>query len=136
MNMASMIYIILKHTHLTCVILSGLGFLLRGGLMVYRPAALAHPVARVLPHLIDTLLLVSAIAMVSLIGAQVLTQPWLLSKIGLLLVYIGLGTVALKRGRTRAVRIGAFVAALIVFAQIVATGLSRNAAGLLGPVLQ
>ena len=88
---------------------------LRLGLRLAAPERLAAwKVLRVLPHGVDTLLLSTAIAMVVVGGIDLLQSPWLLAKIGALLVYIGLGTVALKRGRTRGVRLGAWLAALAV----------------------
>ena len=124
-------YLILKHLHITCVALSGLGFALRGLLMLRQSPALRHPVARIAPHIIDTGLLASALGMLALTTWQLALMPWLATKIVLLLVYIVLGTIALKRGRTLRIRAIAFVAALAVFGHIVATALTRNPLGLL-----
>ena len=124
-------YLILRHLHITCVALSGLGFALRGVLMLRQSPALRHPVARIAPHIIDTVLLASALGMLALTTWQLALMPWLATKIVLLLVYIVLGTIALKRGRTLRIRAIAFVAALAVFGHIVATALTRNPLGLL-----
>ena len=131
-------YLILRHLHITCVALSGLGFALRGLLMLRQSPALRHPVARIAPHIIDTGLLASALGLLaSALGMLALTtwqlalMPWLATKIVLLLVYIVLGTIALKRGRTLRIRAIAYVAALAVFGHIVATALTRNPLGLL-----
>ena len=124
-------YLILKHLHITCVALSGLGFALRGVLMLRQSPALRHPVARIAPHIIDTVLLASALGMLALTTWQLALMPWLATKIVLLLVYIVLGTIALKRGRTLRIRAIAYVAALAVFGHIVATALTRNPLGLL-----
>lgn len=124
-------YLILRHLHITCVALSGLGFALRGVLMLRQSPALRHPVARIAPHIIDTVLLASALGMLALTTWQLALTPWLATKIVLLLVYIVLGTIALKRGRTLRIRAIAFVAALAVFGHMVATALTRNPLGLL-----
>ena len=124
-------YLILRHLHITCVALSGLGFALRGVLMLRQSPALRHPVARIAPHIIDTVLLASALGMLALTTWQPALMPWLATKIVLLLVYIVLGTIALKRGRTLRIRAIAYVAALAVFGHIVATALTRNPLGLL-----
>lgn len=124
-------YLILRHLHITCVALSGLGFALRGLLMLRQSPALRHPVARIAPHIIDTGLLASALGMLALTTWQLALMPWLATKIVLLLVYIVLGTIALKRGRTLRIRAIAYVAALAVFGHIVATALTRNPLGLL-----
>ena len=124
-------YLILRHLHITCVALSGLGFALRGVLMLRQSPALRHPVARIAPHIIDTVLLASALGMLALTTWQLALMPWLATKIVLLLVYIVLCTIALKRGRTLRIRAIAYVAALAVFGHIVATALTRNPLGLL-----
>ena len=124
-------YLILRHLHITCVALSGLGFALRGVLMLRQSPALRHPVARIAPHIIDTVLLASALGMLALTTWQLALMPWLATKIVLLLVYIVLGSIALTRGRTLRIRAIAYVAALAVFGHIVATALTRNPLGLL-----
>ena len=77
--------------------------------------------ARVVPHVIDTMLLASAIGLMLVIRQYPIVQGWLTAKVVGLLVYIVLGTIALKRGRTRLQRSVAFFAALAVFAWIVLT---------------
>lgn len=116
----------LRIVHLACVSLSLFGFLWRGGLMWRQSPWLQHRLARTLPHLIDTLLLVSGVWMAALHGW--LSQPpaWLLSKLAALVLYIVLGTVALKRGRSKAVRGTALVAALMLFGYMVAVARTRS----------
>ena len=122
-----MSYLILKHLHVSCVVLSGLGFFLRGCLMLAESAHLHGRLARRLPHLIDTVLLTSAITMAVISGQYPFAQGWLTAKLCGLLIYIVLGSLALKRGRTRAVRVICFVLALLAFAYIVAVALTRQA---------
>jgi uncharacterized membrane protein SirB2 len=121
-----MSYLALKHLHLVCVGLSAALFFLRGLLMLGRPEALLARWARVLPHVVDTVLLTAAIGLLVVGQINPLAQPWLLAKIGALLVYIGLGTVALKRGRTRGVRLGAWLAALAVLLYIVVVAMTKQ----------
>lgn len=121
-----MSYLALKYLHLACVGLSAALFFLRGLLMLGRPEALRARWARVLPHVVDTVLLAAAIGLLVVGQINPLAQPWLLAKIGALLVYIGLGTVALKRGRTRGVRLGAWLAALAVLLYIVSVALTKQ----------
>lgn len=122
-----MSYLILKYLHVSCVVLSGLGFFLRGGLMLAESAYLQGRLARSLPHLIDTVLLTSAITMVVISGQYPFAQGWLTAKLCGLLTYIVLGSLALKRGRTRPVRVICFVLALLAFAYIVSVALTRQA---------
>lgn len=128
-------YMAIKHIHLACVVLSGLGFLLRGLWVLMRGGLPQWLPVRVLPHVVDTLLLASAITLAAMSGQYPPHSAWITAKIVGLLVYIGLGTVALKRGRTRGVRAVAFVGALAVFAWIVSVALTRNPAGYLAGVV-
>lgn len=121
-----MSYLAFKHLHLTCVGLSAALFFVRGLLMLWRPDTLRASWARITPHVVDTVLLVAAIGMLVVGRINPLGAPWLLAKIGALLVYIGLGTVALKRGRTRGVRLGAWLAALAVLLYIVSVALTKQ----------
>lgn len=119
-------YLALKHLHLTCVALSGLGFCLRGAWMLAESPRLKQRLPRVLPHLIDTLLLASALSMAWLSGQYPFVQGWLTAKFFGLLAYIGFGIMALKRGRTRALRARYFVLALTSYAYIVSVALTRS----------
>lgn len=121
-----MSYLLLKQVHVACVILSGLGFLWRGVAMLLNSPLLQARWVRLLPHVIDSLLLLSALSLVWLSRQYPFVQPWLTAKVFGLLLYILLGTIALKRGRTYAVRATAFALALLTFAYIVGVALTRN----------
>lgn len=122
-----MSYLALKHLHVTCAALSGSLFLLRGIWMLLESPALQRRWVRIAPHAIDTLLLASALIMVFWSGQYPFVQNWLTAKIIALLAYIGLGTIALKRGKTKTVRVTAFISALLVFAYIVGVAVTRQA---------
>lgn len=119
-------YILLKYLHVTCVLLSGTGFVLRGAWMMRDSPMLARRWVRLVPHVVDTVLLASAIALAVMIRQYPLVQAWLTAKVLGLIAYIVLGTIALKRGRTRVVRITAFWGALVVFAYIVAVAVTKS----------
>jgi len=106
----------IKLLHVGAVFASGSLFLLRG-VAVQAGAAwgMAAPV-RYLSYAIDIVLLTAALMLLTLLPAAVFANGWLWVKIALLVVYVGLGTFALKRGRTPGVRRACFVAALAVFA--------------------
>ncbi|MBK9445661.1 MAG: SirB2 family protein [Betaproteobacteria bacterium] len=131
-----MSYLALKHLHITAVLLSGTGFFLRGLLMLGDSPLLARRWLKVVPHVVDTVLLGSAIAMAVMSAQYPFAQAWLTAKFIGLLAYILLGMVALKRGRTKAQRAGFFIAALVVFAYIVAVALTRDPMGFLGVLLK
>jgi uncharacterized membrane protein SirB2 len=126
-----MLYAHLKLLHVALVVASGTGFALRGVLMLGEAPGRDARWLRIAPHLVDTGLLASAIALVVVGAYDVVRTPWLATKIALLVVYIGLGMVALRRGRTRRTRAVAFGAALLVFAAIVATALTKRPLGLI-----
>jgi len=120
-------YILLKYLHVSFVVLSGTGFVLRGAWMMRNSPMLARRWVRVVPHVVDTVLLASAIALALLIRQYPMVHAWLTAKVLGLVAYIVLGTIALRRGRTRAVRIAAFWSALLVFAYIVAVAMTKSA---------
>lgn len=124
-------YAALKLVHQSAVTLSIAGFFARGWGSLAGAAWVRGRAARTLPHLVDTVLLGSAIALAWTMQLNPLTTPWLAAKIAGLLAYIGLGMVALKPGRPRALRALAWFAALLCFAQIVAVAITKQASGLL-----
>ena len=121
-----MSYLALKYLHVSCVILSYALFLVRGVWMMRSSPLLAQRWVRIVPHVVDTVLLASAIAMAILIRQYPFTAPWLTAKLVGLIAYIALGMIALKRGRTRGVRLTAWIAAQLVFFYIVAVAVNKN----------
>lgn len=119
-------YLFVKHLHITFAVISGSFFLLRGLWMLLDSSMLQRRWVKVVPHVVDTLLLATALVMVFWSGQYPFVQAWLTAKVIALIVYIGLGTMALKRGRTKALRVSALLAALAVFAYIVAVALTRQ----------
>lgn len=124
-------YLVFKHLHLSCVVLSLLGFILRGGWMLQGSALLGHRAVRVLPHVVDSLLLASAGALMVLGGIYPWSQAWLAAKVAGLVVYIFLGMVALGAGRSRGVRLAAWLGALGVFGYIASVAVTKSPAGFL-----
>ena len=113
--------------HVICVYLSLAGFVLRGVWMLKdSPLRYLRPV-KILPHVVDTLLLLSALALALLSSQYPFAQGWLTAKLLALLAYIGLGLVAFRFGRSKGERTLAFGAALLVFAYLLAVAYSRSA---------
>lgn len=119
-------YTLLKYLHVSCVVLSGAGFVLRGIWMLQGSPMLGRRWVRIAPHVLDTVLLASAIALTLMIGQYPLVHGWLTAKVLGLIAYIVLGTVALKRGRTPGIRLVAFCGALVAFACIVAVAMTKS----------
>jgi uncharacterized membrane protein SirB2 len=126
-----MVYVLLKGVHAGSAALSIAGFVVRGVLMLRDSPWLQSRLARVAPHVVDTVLLGSAIALAWLSGQYPFAQSWLTAKVLGLLAYIALGTIALKRGRGRPVRAAAFVLALAAVTYVVSVAFTRNPLGLL-----
>lgn len=121
-----MSYLALKHLHVTCVVLSGLGFCLRGWWMLAESPRLKARLTRVLPHVVDTLLLGSALVMAYLSGQYPFAQSWLTAKLFGLLAYIIFGAIALKRGKTKSVRLIFLGLAVLAYIYIVSVALTRS----------
>jgi uncharacterized membrane protein SirB2 len=119
-------YTAIKHLHMSCAAISVSFFILRFIWMRHGSSMLQQPWVRIMPHVVDTLLLASALTMVVWSGQIPFQQAWLGAKVVALFAYIVLGSIALKRGKTSQKRAFAFVAALLVFAYIVAVALSRH----------
>lgn len=119
-------YLALKHTHLTFAALSILFFILRGFWMFSTPEKLQQRWVKIAPHIIDTLLLATAIALTFTINQYPFNEGWLTAKLIALIAYIVLGTIALKRGKTRAIRTLALIMALLCVGYIVWVALSHN----------
>lgn len=126
-------YLLLKQVHVASAVLSITGFAARGVLMLRDSPLLQSRFARVAPHVVDTILLASAIALTWLSGQYPLAQPWLTAKLLALFAYIALGMIALKRGRSKKVRAIAFALALAAVLYIVCVALTRSPLGPLSP---
>ncbi len=118
--------IAVKYLHISCVLLSYSLFVLRGIWMLRNSPSLQQRWVKIAPHVVDTVLLASAITLAVQMQVSPGSNPWLMSKIIALLLYIALGTVAIKRGRTRGIRLSAWLAAQAVFFYIVTVALTHN----------
>jgi uncharacterized membrane protein SirB2 len=119
-------YAALKLLHHGTVAVSIIGFALRWLAALRGARWVRGRLARTLPHGVDTVLLGSALALAWILRLNPLTTPWLAAKIGGLLLYIGLGMLALRPGRPAALRAGAGLAALAVSGWIVAVAVTKN----------
>ena len=121
-----MSFLLLKTIHVSCAAVSYLLFFLRGIWKLNGSAIMSQRWTRIVPHIVDTLLIVSAIALAVSIRQYPFVDAWLSAKVIALLLYIGLGFVALKYGRSRTVRFSAWIIAQLVFAYIVLVAISHN----------
>lgn len=126
---------LIKHLHMACAALSFTGFFIRGLWMLQESPRLRQRWVKIAPHTVDALLLVSAIILAVGYHFSPLNQPWLATKIIALLVYIGLGMVALRFGRTLKIRALAWAAGLMTFVHIVGAAITKSSFGFFSLVM-
>lgn len=119
-------YISVKALHVTCVVVSISLFLLRGALQGLGRPWRNSRVLLVAPHVVDTVLLASALWLCWIIGQYPFVQGWLTAKVLALVLYILLGRVALGRSTPAARRWPAFALALLCVGYIVGVALTHS----------
>jgi len=119
-------YLSLKLIHVGAAILTVAGFTLRGYWMLVGSPRLEQRIVRIVPHIVDTVFLLSGISLVWVLKLPVLDQPWLMAKLAALVVYIILGMIALRHGNTLRTRMSAFVLALATFTYIAGVAISKS----------
>lgn len=120
-------YLILKTIHMSCALLSISGFLLRAYWKLKGSPLLQIKPVKILPHIVDTILLLSALGLLFILGFGLLKQGWMVHKIALLLVYIVLGMITLGDKYSKERRLAAFVGAVLVFFYIAGIAFTKTA---------
>ena len=120
------IYEITKIVHIATAFLSISSFILRGVWMMKSSSLLQNRWVKVVPHINDTILLIAAIILVIVTAQYPGPTTWINIKIIALIIYIILGTIALKRGKTMRVRVIAFVSAVLIFVYIFDVAMSKT----------
>ncbi len=118
-------YLTLKSIHIFCVLLTFLSFFIRGIWMIQNHPRLQQRWVKIVPHLIDSVLLLSGISLVFTIHQYPFINHWLTAKLLALLLYIILGSIALKRGKTKTIRLTAWISALGTFLYMVTVAITR-----------
>jgi uncharacterized membrane protein SirB2 len=121
-----MTYLLLKYLHVTCVVLSISGFVVRGVWMMQESPWLQNKWVRVAPHIIDTVLLGSAILLAMQIQQYPLVHNWLTAKVLALRAYIVIGAIGLKYGKTKKIRVTAWLGAIAIFLYIVLVAVTHQ----------
>lgn len=128
-------YLPIKWVHIIAVLCSGSLFFVRGLLLLNdKKIAMAAPV-RYLSYSIDTVLLTAALMLATMLPSAMFANGWLLEKIILLVVYIVLGSFALKRGRNKKSRIWFFISAVSVFAFMFSVARAHHPLGIFSTLL-
>jgi len=119
----------IKHLHMMLALISILGFLARAAWLLHSGQRPGSKLAKILPHVIDTLLLLSGLTLLAMASWAWLSTPWMLVKLLLVALYIGLGIVAFRMPTrtTQAVLIGL---ATLTFIQVMAIAFQKSPFGL------
>lgn len=121
-----MSFTVVKIIHIISVVLSYILFSLRGIWMMQESHFLKQRWVKILPHIIDTILLISAITLVTMIQQYPGFNVWISAKIGGLFLYIILGMTALRFGKTKKIKIISWILAQIIFFYIVLVAITKN----------
>lgn len=125
----------IRWVHITCVVLSGALFFLRGtGVLAGAHWPMRLPV-RIASYSIDTVLLTAALMLVTMLPGAVFANGWLTTKLVLLVFYIVLGSLMLKRARTRRARVLCFVAAAVTYLFMFSIARAHDSLGVLREML-
>jgi uncharacterized membrane protein SirB2 len=123
-----MSYLALKHLHMSFAALSGALFFLRGIFMLRESPLLHKAWINRSSYVIDTVLLASALTLAAWSAQYPFVVQWITVKVAAVIAYIIAGAIALKRGKTKAMRTGAFVVALLIFGYVVKLALTKQVA--------
>lgn len=119
-------FLLLRNVHIFFVVSSYTLFFLRGIWSLNGAAIMRKRWVRIAPHVMDTLLLISALALAYTIRQYPFREAWLTAKIIGLLLYVGLGFIALRDGMSKTVRFIAWLAAQATFGYIVLVAMTQN----------
>jgi uncharacterized membrane protein SirB2 len=122
-------YPLLRTLHIGFVFCSGALFALRGAAVLAGARWPMTPAARVAAVCVDTGIVAAALALLAALHLNPFTTPWIATKLALLVVYVVLGTFALRRARTRRGRAGFYAAALGTFAFMLGVALAHDPHG-------
>ncbi len=126
----------IKAVHIAAVIASGSLFALRGAAVQFGAKWTMAAPLRYLSYSIDTVLLTAALMLATILHQLPFVHGWLTAKVLLLVCYVVLGTFALKRGRTRAVRTSCWIAALLVYLFIVSIARAHHPLGVIALLMR
>ncbi|MHB8621831.1 MAG: SirB2 family protein [Sulfuricaulis sp.] len=117
---------ILKYIHVASALLSISGYLMRGVWMMRESPRLQQTWVKVVPHIVDSILIVSAILLAIQVRQYPFVQAWLTAKVFALIAYVVVGAIGLKYGATKKIRIAAWLSAIAIFAYIFLVAVSRQ----------
>ena len=110
---------VIKYIHVILVILTFLSFSARVFWMYKGSMLLQNKAVKIIPHVIDAMLLLSGLSMAIMYYGAFYKQSWLMLKLLAVIIYIFLGSVGLKYGKSMTIRLIAVTGAGLVFFYIV-----------------
>ena len=122
-------YFTVKLIHQSAVALSLTGFFVRGAASLSGATWVLSRMAKTLPHIIDTVLLLSALTLAWMLSLTPANAPWLMAKVVGLVAYVALGVIAMRPTRSRRVRVAAWLAAMATAGWIVSVAITKSAWG-------
>jgi uncharacterized membrane protein SirB2 len=120
-------YLTVKLIHQSAVALSLTGFFVRGAASLSGATWVQSRLAKTLPHVIDTVLLLSALTLAWMLSLTPANAPWLMAKMVGLVAYVALGIIAMRPTRSRRVRVAAWLAAMATAGWIVSVAITKSA---------
>jgi len=121
-------YLLIKNAHMSLAILSLTGFVIRGWWSMRGATILQRRWVKITPHVVDTLLLTTAVLLMIILGQHPGNQSWILTKVIALVFYIGFGTLAIKRAPTPASKTIFFGLAIATFGYILGVAIAHHPA--------
>lgn len=122
-------YMTVKLIHQSAVALSLTGFFVRGAASLSGATWVQIRLAKTLPHLIDTVLLLSALTLAWMLSLTPANAPWLMAKVVGVVIYVALGVIAMRPTRSKRVRVAAWLAAMATAGWIVSVAITKSAWG-------
>lgn len=117
----------IKLIHMSTAFISLSFFLLRG-FWVFRDSSMMNKKwVKIIPHVNDTVLLITATLLALSIQQYPFVDGWLTAKFTALIIYIVFGMFALKRAKEMKNKVVFFILALVTFSYIVGVALTRSA---------
>ena len=116
----------LKLIHISTACISISLFVLRGFWVFKKSPMMTHTWVKILPHVNDTVLLISATLLAISLQQYPFVDSWLTAKFTALIIYIIFGMFALKRAKEMKNKIVFFFLALLTFSYIVGVAITRS----------
>lgn len=116
--------------HISVVLMSGGLFLIRGVLTLVGWRYASHVVLRWLAYAIDCALLTAALMLITMLHQYPFVQDWLTVKLLLVMVYIGLGTFALRQARFNRLQAQCYAAAGVAYLYMISVARAHHPLGI------